>query len=66
MKHLVWLKLQFQALMEDQRAATAIEYGLIAALIGVGLIAGLTAFGDSTNGAWGGMAEKVNGGLKQH
>ena len=64
MKHFVWLKLQIQSLLKDKRAATAIEYGLIAALIGVGLIAGLTAFGDSTNGAWGGMAQKVNETLK--
>ena len=37
---------------QDKSGATAIEYGLIAALIGVGRIGGLCAFGDQTNSAW--------------
>ena len=40
----------FNKLARDEQGATAIEYGLIAALIGVGLIAGATAFADSLNG----------------
>lgn len=35
--------------LDDDRGATAIEYGLIAALIAVFMIAGLTAMGDSLN-----------------
>lgn len=33
-------------LLKDQSGATAIEYGLIATLISLGLIAGLGAFSD--------------------
>jgi pilus assembly protein Flp/PilA len=33
--------------VKDESGATAIEYGLIAALVAVGLIAALTALGDS-------------------
>lgn len=34
-----------QALLRDDRGATAIEYGLIAALIAVAIIAAITAVG---------------------
>jgi pilus assembly protein Flp/PilA len=33
--------------VKDESGATAIEYGLIAALVAVGLIAALSALGDS-------------------
>jgi len=36
-----------RALIVDIRGATAVEYGLLAALISVGLIAGFGAFGNS-------------------
>ena len=36
--------------LNDESGATAIEYGLIAALIGVGLITGARAFSTSVNG----------------
>ena len=36
-----------KALIADIRGATAVEYGLLAALISVGLIAGFGAFGNS-------------------
>jgi pilus assembly protein Flp/PilA len=32
----------FSRFMKDESGATAIEYGLIAAIVGVGIIAGLT------------------------
>ncbi|MDW5315042.1 Flp family type IVb pilin [Rhizobium sp. PL01] len=34
-------------LLNDKSAATAIEYGLLASLISIGMIAGLGAFSDS-------------------
>ena len=37
----------FPRLMRDETGATAIEYGLIAALIAVAAIAGMTAIGSS-------------------
>ena len=39
----------FARLMKDESGATAIEYGLIAALISVALITGATALGDTLN-----------------
>lgn len=36
----------------DQRGATAIEYGLIAALIVVAMIGGLSALGGGAGGMW--------------
>jgi pilus assembly protein Flp/PilA len=37
----------FARFLKDESGATAIEYGLIAALISVALIAGATTLGDS-------------------
>ena len=38
---------------EDQTAATAIEYGLIAAIVGVGIIVGLTQLQTGLNTLFG-------------
>lgn len=40
----------FARFLNDESGATAIEYGLIAALIAVGLIVGARAFSTSVNG----------------
>jgi pilus assembly protein Flp/PilA len=39
-------------LIKDESGATAIEYGLIAALISIAAIAGFTAVGTSLNGTF--------------
>ncbi|MBA2635908.1 MAG: Flp family type IVb pilin [Sphingomonas sp.] len=39
-------------LLADGRGATAVEYGLIAALIVVAMIGGLAALGGGTGGMW--------------
>jgi pilus assembly protein Flp/PilA len=39
----------FHKIMRDESGATAIEYGLIVALISVAAIAAMTALGDSLN-----------------
>lgn len=49
-----------RAYYHDKSGATAIEYGLIAALIGVGLIGGLKLLGGGTNGMWTTIANKVD------
>ena len=49
----------FRRLRSDKRGATAIEYGLIAALIVVSMLAGLGTLGGGANGMWGQMANKV-------
>ena len=42
-----------RTLRADDRGATAVEYGLIAALIVVAMIGGLNALGGGANGMWG-------------
>jgi pilus assembly protein Flp/PilA len=44
----------------NERGATAIEYGLIAALIVVAMIAGLSRLGGGTNGMWGKISSNVS------
>jgi pilus assembly protein Flp/PilA len=44
----------------DRRGATAIEYGLIALLIAVGMLAALRSLGDGNSGSWNSTAGKVN------
>ncbi len=46
--------------LHDQGGATAIEYGLIAALIAVVIIVGLTNLGTSVNGTFSGVATNVS------
>lgn len=60
MKQAKWIKQTFEVYLKDDSGASAIEYGLIAALIGVGIIGGLNAIGDSQNGAWGDIATRVS------
>jgi pilus assembly protein Flp/PilA len=46
-------------LRTDQNGATAIEYGLIAALIAVACISGFNTLGGGSNGLWGKIGVKV-------
>jgi len=46
-------------LRNDEAGATAIEYGLIAALIAVAIIAGATAVGTSLSGTFNTVAGKL-------
>lgn len=50
----------FARFMKDESGATAIEYGLIAALISVALIAGATTLGTALNNQFGSLATKLN------
>ena len=50
----------FTRFIEDESGATAIEYGLIAALIAVGMIAGATAIGDQVNAKFDSVAGSVS------
>jgi len=47
-------------LLRDEAGPTAIEYGLIAALIAVVTIAGLTTLGTTLNSKYGTIATKVS------
>jgi pilus assembly protein Flp/PilA len=50
---LIAIRKTLRMLGADQRGATAIEYGLIAALIIVAMMGGLTMLGGSTGAMWG-------------
>ena len=47
------------SLSADKRGATAIEYGLIAALIAIAIMGGLSALGGGSNGMWGRLSDTV-------
>ncbi|MCB1445896.1 MAG: Flp family type IVb pilin [Rhizobiaceae bacterium] len=54
----------FARFMKDESGATAIEYGLIAALISVALITGATTLGNALNDQFDNLSKKLdyNGG----
>ncbi|TGX52126.1 Flp family type IVb pilin [Sphingomonas gei] len=49
----------FQRLIRDSKAATAVEYGLICALIVLAIMAALLALGQVTSGIWDRVSTKV-------
>jgi pilus assembly protein Flp/PilA len=44
---------------KDQRGATAVEYGLILALIFLAMVVGVVAVGQSTSSLWGNVSNQV-------
>ena len=48
-------------LRADQRGATAIEYGLICALIVIAMMGALQALGGGVNGKWSQLANTITG-----
>lgn len=49
-----------RSFLRDEQGATAIEYGLIAALISVAIIAALAALGDSLNATFEAISGKLD------
>lgn len=49
----------FARFLKDESGATAIEYGLIAALIAVAIIGGVTALGSNANATFSGIAAEM-------
>lgn len=47
-------------LLRDTQGATAIEYGLIAGLIVIGMITALDSFANESTEMWGGVEEKFD------
>ncbi len=43
----------------DRRAATAVEYGLIIAMVVLAMLSALSAFADVSVGMWNDISEKV-------
>lgn len=50
----------FARFLKDESGATAIEYGLIAALIALAIITGATTLGSTLNGKFAEVAGKLN------
>ena len=50
----------FAQFLKDESGATAIEYGLIAALISVALITGATSLGNTLNSTFSKLSTKMN------
>jgi len=55
------LALIITALRNDERGATAVEYGVMVALIAVVIIAGVTLLGDNLLNLFNGVAASVAG-----
>lgn len=47
-------------LLGNERGATALEYGLIAALIVIAIMGSLSLLGGGANGMWGKISTKVD------
>ena len=50
-----------QAIFRDRRAATAVEYGLILALIFLAMVMSLRNVATATTGMWNNVSHEVNG-----
>jgi len=51
---------QFAAFFVDEQGATAIEYGLIAALVSLAGVVGLTAMGQSLSTLWSSVSNSMS------
>lgn len=54
------IRMTFRRLRSDKRGATAIEYGLIAALIVIAMMAGLSTLGGGSGGMWSSLSNKID------
>jgi pilus assembly protein Flp/PilA len=54
----------FGRFLRDETATTAIEYGLIAALIAIAIIGGATKVGSALNDLWGSNTSQIQQALK--
>jgi pilus assembly protein Flp/PilA len=53
------IRTMLRRLGADRRGATAIEYGLIVALIAIAMMGGVSALGGGSTGMWGRLSDKV-------
>jgi pilus assembly protein Flp/PilA len=53
------LKAAFDAFLNDESGASAVEYGLIVALIAAVVVVGVTTLGTKTNGVFSSIATKL-------
>ena len=60
---MIAIRRTLRRLLTDKKGATAIEYGLIAALIAVALMGGLRSLGGGSNGMWTKIASEAKANL---
>jgi pilus assembly protein Flp/PilA len=53
------IRKHLRTLRAEDRGATAVEYGLIAALVVIAMIGGLNTLGGGANGMWGRISNTV-------
>ena len=56
---MIAIRRTLRRLLADQDGVTAVEYGLIAALIAVAAIGGISALGGGAGGMWTDLASEV-------
>ena len=54
------IRTNFRRLRRDKRGATAIEYGLIVALIAIAMMSGLKALGGGAGGMWTNLSQTAS------
>ena len=57
---MIAIRTMLRRLGADRRGATAIEYGLIVALIAVASIGGMQALGGGSSGKWGQILSNIS------
>lgn len=57
---MIAIRTRMRMLGADQRGATAIEYGLIVALIAIAAMGGMQSLGGGVGGMWGKLANDMN------
>ena len=57
---MIAIRTNMRKLRADKRGATAIEYGLIAALIVLAMMGGLESLGGGVGGMWGKLGSSMN------
>ena len=53
------IRRNLRRLLSDKRGATAVEYALIASLIVIAAMGGITALGGGANGMWSNLSNTV-------
>ena len=53
------MKRLLKGIGQDERGATAVEYGLICSLIVIAMVAALNRFADTTTGMWNNVSNTV-------
>ena len=56
---MIAIRMMLRKLGADRRGATAIEYGLLVALIAIAMMGGLSTLGGGSSGMWGKISANI-------